>query len=413
MRDPDLVVRAQLAASALEGAWHRWRVVCGQVTDPMPAVSSYVGYSLQEPWGQPRVVFGLAAEDAEHLAALLERHDRTEPVYAPIASQVSMRDLSARTSALPVPVQASSAAADKQVGRPLADVLLAADNSGYDEPLYRQAAAAMKEAAAAREVASRAKIDSGGPAHTQPSRDTSDSPAGPINQSDRSGFANLVSPAWMGSLAMAATTAREEAEARIRAALTDRGDEPAKASDFGADAGEDLIAADGLASDEDGGADGPATGPGDDDVQAVDADDGRTADRESGPTELPQIYATDVLEPLPAPEDVPEPLPAPDVAAGSDVAGAEEPAVDLGRDDQDQDAGDRDAGGRDARNGDVDDSDVDDGAPEPEDHAAAASPASGSPGPAVAKRGRVTRNYPIARLSKTKRPGASSQPAGS
>ncbi|HKS70811.1 MAG TPA: hypothetical protein VJQ45_10340, partial [Ktedonobacterales bacterium] len=87
MRDPDLVVRAQLAASALEGAWQRWRVGHGDVVDPMPTVSSYVGYSLQEPWGQPRVVFGLAAEDAEQLAALLERRDRMEPAYAAAPTQ--------------------------------------------------------------------------------------------------------------------------------------------------------------------------------------------------------------------------------------------------------------------------------------------------------------------------------------
>ncbi|HEY9245045.1 MAG TPA: hypothetical protein VIP48_23850, partial [Streptosporangiaceae bacterium] len=35
-------------------------------------MSSYVGYSIEEPWGRPRVVFGVAAEDAERLAAFLE-----------------------------------------------------------------------------------------------------------------------------------------------------------------------------------------------------------------------------------------------------------------------------------------------------------------------------------------------------
>ena len=38
----------------------------GLAADPTPPVSSYVGYSLDEPWGQPRVVFGLAADEAEH-----------------------------------------------------------------------------------------------------------------------------------------------------------------------------------------------------------------------------------------------------------------------------------------------------------------------------------------------------------
>src|SRR5258708_33524644 len=45
VRDRDLVIRAQLAASALEGAWHRWRAEYGHMADPVPAVSSYVGYS--------------------------------------------------------------------------------------------------------------------------------------------------------------------------------------------------------------------------------------------------------------------------------------------------------------------------------------------------------------------------------
>src|SRR5215470_10725170 len=77
MRDPDLFRRAQLAAAELERAWYRWRAAAGPVTDPMPTVSSYVGYSLEEPWGQPRVVLGIAAEDAEQLAGLLDRHEDT------------------------------------------------------------------------------------------------------------------------------------------------------------------------------------------------------------------------------------------------------------------------------------------------------------------------------------------------
>jgi len=36
----------------------------GLGTEPLPPVSSYVGYSLQEPWGQPRVVFGIDAGEA-------------------------------------------------------------------------------------------------------------------------------------------------------------------------------------------------------------------------------------------------------------------------------------------------------------------------------------------------------------
>src|SRR5215469_14958504 len=61
MRDPNLIVRAQQAAAELERAWDRWRSLHGLGIDPPPPVSSYVGYSLEEPWGQPRVVFGIDA----------------------------------------------------------------------------------------------------------------------------------------------------------------------------------------------------------------------------------------------------------------------------------------------------------------------------------------------------------------
>jgi len=64
-----------VAAAGLERAWLQWRVVHGTAGDPMPTVSSYTGYSFEEPWGEPRVVFGLAAQDAERLTALLSGHD--------------------------------------------------------------------------------------------------------------------------------------------------------------------------------------------------------------------------------------------------------------------------------------------------------------------------------------------------
>ena len=91
MRDPDLVVRAQRAAAELERAWDRWRTMHGLGTDPMPPVSSYVGYSLEEPWGQPRVVFGIDAREAEVLAALLDRHEVAGPIYASVASRPGPR----------------------------------------------------------------------------------------------------------------------------------------------------------------------------------------------------------------------------------------------------------------------------------------------------------------------------------
>ncbi len=91
MRDPDLILRAQQAAAELERAWDRWRTMHGLGIDPPPPVSSYVGYSLEEPWGQPRVVFGIDAREAEQLAALLDRHDCAGPVYASVASLAAAR----------------------------------------------------------------------------------------------------------------------------------------------------------------------------------------------------------------------------------------------------------------------------------------------------------------------------------
>jgi hypothetical protein len=91
MRDPELMMRAQLAATELERAWDRWRTVHGLVTGPLPPVSSYVGYSTQEPWGQPRVVFGMDAGEAEQFAALLDRHDCAPPVYAAMTTKSGTR----------------------------------------------------------------------------------------------------------------------------------------------------------------------------------------------------------------------------------------------------------------------------------------------------------------------------------
>ena len=48
-------------------AWTRGRT--GQ------PVVSYVGYSLKEPWGEPRVVIGIDADEAEYLAEFLDRDE--------------------------------------------------------------------------------------------------------------------------------------------------------------------------------------------------------------------------------------------------------------------------------------------------------------------------------------------------
>ena len=65
MRDP-VVARAQRAATRLESAWEQC-ALHGLAVAPGQPVVSYVGYSLKEPWGEPRVVIGIDADEAEYL----------------------------------------------------------------------------------------------------------------------------------------------------------------------------------------------------------------------------------------------------------------------------------------------------------------------------------------------------------
>jgi hypothetical protein len=79
MRDPELVARAQRAAARLESAWERWRALQGRDETPAQPVVGYVGYALNEPWGQPRAVIGFSADEAELLAEFLELAQRHVP----------------------------------------------------------------------------------------------------------------------------------------------------------------------------------------------------------------------------------------------------------------------------------------------------------------------------------------------
>ena len=79
MRDPELVARAQRAATRLESAWEQWRALHGLAVAPGQPVVSYVGYSLKEPWGEPRVVIGIDADEAEYLAEFLDRDECAQP----------------------------------------------------------------------------------------------------------------------------------------------------------------------------------------------------------------------------------------------------------------------------------------------------------------------------------------------
>ena len=140
MRDPDLMQRADRAAGALEQAWERWRVMHGLGSEPLPPVSSYVGYSLEEPWGQPRVVFGLRADEAELLASMLDGHDCVGPIYATVSARPERRQADGTAGApsrsYSVPPQAPPPDADQlpspgQGASPLSDEPRVA---GPDEP---------------------------------------------------------------------------------------------------------------------------------------------------------------------------------------------------------------------------------------------------------------------------------------
>ncbi|MGH3286665.1 MAG: hypothetical protein ACRDPD_18640 [Streptosporangiaceae bacterium] len=83
MRDPELVARAQRAATRLESAWEQWRALHGLAVAPGQPVVSYVGYSLKEPWGEPRVVIGIDADEAEYLAEFLDRDECVQRLQIP------------------------------------------------------------------------------------------------------------------------------------------------------------------------------------------------------------------------------------------------------------------------------------------------------------------------------------------
>jgi hypothetical protein len=83
MRDPELVARAKRAAMRLESSWEHWRALHGLAVSPGQPVVSYVGYSLKEPWGEPRVVIGIDADEAESLAAFLDRDEYANGAQIP------------------------------------------------------------------------------------------------------------------------------------------------------------------------------------------------------------------------------------------------------------------------------------------------------------------------------------------
>lgn len=73
MGDRELVSSAQRAAAELGRAWSQWRHARGLAGDAPEPVAGYVAHTADHPWGRPRVVLGLDAEEARALAALLGR----------------------------------------------------------------------------------------------------------------------------------------------------------------------------------------------------------------------------------------------------------------------------------------------------------------------------------------------------
>ena len=106
MRDPELVARAQRAAMRLESAWEQWRALHGLAVAPGQPVVSYVGYSLKEPWGEPRVVIGIDADEAEYLAEFLDRDECAQRGQQVPSQQVQLPQAQLPQPQLPqVPLQ--------------------------------------------------------------------------------------------------------------------------------------------------------------------------------------------------------------------------------------------------------------------------------------------------------------------
>jgi hypothetical protein len=103
MRDPELVARAQRAAARLESAWEQWRALHGLAIAPAQPVVSYVGYSLTEPWGEPRVVIGIDADEAEFLADFLDRDECARTAQHAGYEQVGLEQVSVEQALLAEP----------------------------------------------------------------------------------------------------------------------------------------------------------------------------------------------------------------------------------------------------------------------------------------------------------------------
>ena len=72
--------------SALRRAWNQHegnRALRGLAVAPGQPVVSYIGYSLKEPWGEPRVVIGIVADEAGYLGRPASRRPRAGRRHQP------------------------------------------------------------------------------------------------------------------------------------------------------------------------------------------------------------------------------------------------------------------------------------------------------------------------------------------
>lgn len=133
MRDPELVTRAQRAAARLESAWERWRALQGLGETPAQPVVGYVGYALNEPWGQPRAVIGFSAEEAERLAEFLERGSGDDHGIADRGRELPLQRASSQATQLLAVTSQLSRSQLWHSKLPGSDVRLG--NTRADEPL--------------------------------------------------------------------------------------------------------------------------------------------------------------------------------------------------------------------------------------------------------------------------------------
>jgi hypothetical protein len=215
--------RAQRAAAELERAWYRWHSGRGPHSGPMLTVTSYVGYSLTEPVGEPRVVLGVTASDAELLADLLEQR---APAPLPVPPQ-----------APPVLAEPSGLRADTR-GDARGDVRGRQPEPTVSRPTAPASGASGQAVITHGTEPQPVPADPGGPAEaggtapapdSAPVADRANGQRRTVAEADEaSGDAAdglrahlLPSPAvppGTGPLALAASAARLEAETRIRAA---------------------------------------------------------------------------------------------------------------------------------------------------------------------------------------------------